>query len=223
MVIVLSVDTGALIVAAIVTMLPFESPTIILSPPCCGPASVFRLCMNRFDTFTRFRGCLSCFAVIETDKTKLHRLGWVWKYVTQQRDGSGIFPRIWNTWKTERQCVSVNMELDVSRMPDWIQTAVDPTSRRWIEKSDGEKSSSSSSPLPYHEVHFDSHRQSSLEYHSLRDHSFMVAVVSITEQCLPKASSTPRVKQFKTRHFVAFIQSFIHFQNKAPLYYKAPS
>ena len=39
--------------------------------------------------------------------------------------------------KTERQYVSVNMELDVSRMPDWIQTAVDPTSRRWIEKSDG--------------------------------------------------------------------------------------
>ena len=103
-------------------------------------------------------------------------------------------------------------------MPDWIQTAADPTSRRWIEKSDGEKSSSSSS-ISISWATF----QSSLEYHSLSGpiHSFVV-VVSITEQCLPKASSTPRVKQFKTRHFKIFIQNLIHSQNKAPHYHKAP-
>lgn len=98
MVIVLSADTGALIVAAIVTMLPFESPTIHYPPPCCFTASLFRLCIQRFDSSTRFRGsqqcCLSFLPLnIETDKqTKLQT--WVSRTAAHW---IRYFPS--NTWK----------------------------------------------------------------------------------------------------------------------------
>ena len=170
MVIVLSADTGALIVAAIVTMLPFESPTIHYPPPCCFTASLFRLCFHiPFIHQIRRKSTMLSFSFFSRrdrqDKTRdlgeLHssELDQVFsfKYLEKilQNQSDNMYLWTWN----------------------WMSSGcrIGSKQRRIRHPDDGSKSQTVRNPLSrpqyqYHELHFKVHWSIIL---SLRAHSFI--------------------------------------------------
>ena len=144
MLIVLSVDTGALIVATIVTMLPLDSATIIKPPRC-----VFRPRMNRFWYIRKIRRkstmvpILFCSHWNRQNRSRETQV-LIWKYYkicSTAAHWIGYFPSL--EYLENRQSVSLWTW-------NWMSSGYQIGSKqRWIRHpDDGSKSQTVRNPLP---------------------------------------------------------------------------